>query len=103
MSRTSAGSARDDVRVFLEHALRVTRAEPDSAPAPHLVAWHRHLAAALGVLPRHARTNRELLDGALRLQRLVRGLPDPVVASPPYDARRAEAAQAGAVPYPSTA
>ncbi len=103
MSRTSAGTARDDVRVFLEHALRVTRAEPDAAPAPHLVTWQRHLAAALGVLPRHARTNRELLDGALRLQRLVRGLPDPVVASPPYEARRAQAARAATVPYPSPA
>ena len=103
MDRTSAAGARDDVRAFLEHALRVTRAEPDAPPMPHLVTWQRQLAAMVGVLPRHARTNRELLDGALRLQRVVRGLPDPVVASPPYDARRAQAALAAAVPYPSPA
>ena len=103
MDTASAAAARDDVRAFLEHALRVSRAEPDAPPAPHLVTWQRHLAATVGVLPRHARTNRELLDGALRLQRVLRGLPDPVVASPPYDARRAQAALAAAVPYPSPA
>jgi hypothetical protein len=101
MHRTSA--ARDDVRTFLEHAIRVARAEPDDAPLPHLVTWHRHLAVEVGVLPRYARTNRELLDGALRLQRMVRGLPDPIVASPPFDPRRAQAALAAAVPYPSPA
>ena len=101
MHRTSA-AVRDDVRTFLEHAGRVARAEPDDAPFPHLITWQRHLGASLGVLPRHARTNRELLDGALRLQRLVRGLPDPVLSSPPYDPRRAQAL-AAAVPYPSPA
>jgi hypothetical protein len=75
--------------------VRVAGAEPDDPPLPHLISWHRQLAASVGVLPRHARTNRELLDGALRLQRLVRGLPDPIVSSPPFDARRAEAALAG--------
>ena len=102
MPSTSA-AARDDVRTFLEHAVRVARAEPDDPPLAHLIAWQRRLGAAVGVLPRHARTNRVLLDGALRLQRLVRGLPDPIVASPPYDARRAEAALAAAVPYHSPA
>ncbi|MDX6554002.1 MAG: hypothetical protein QOD86_197 [Miltoncostaeaceae bacterium] len=100
---STTAAVRDDVRTFLEHAVRVARAEPDDPPLPHLITWQRHLAASLGVLPRHARTNRELLDGALRLQRLVRGLPDPIVTSPPFDARRAHAAMVAAVPYPSPA
>ena len=33
--------------------------------------WHRELAASIGVLPEHPATNRELLDGALRLSRVL--------------------------------
>lgn len=109
MSRTSspggppADVPRADVRLFLQHALRWSTSDPDGPPPGALVAWHRRLAVTLGVLPRHPHTNRQLLDCALRLQRLMRGLPDPLVASPPYDPRRAQASAAASVTYPSPA
>ena len=109
MSRTSSpGGApadvpRDDLRLFLQHALRWSKSDPDAPPPAALVAWHRRLAVTVGVLPRHPHPNRELLDCALRLQRVMRGLPDPVVASPPYDPRRARAAAGASVTYPSSA
>jgi hypothetical protein len=49
--------------------LDMVRSDPERRPSTEMHRWHRDLAAAIGVLPEHPRTNRELLDGALRLQR----------------------------------
>ena len=82
-SAAPSPETRDVLRQFLASALDLTLAAPDRPPDEPMLVWHRELAASLGVVPRHPRTHRELLDGALRLQRILRGLPDPLMASPP--------------------
>jgi hypothetical protein len=51
--------------------LDMVRIDPDRRPSAEMQRWHRELAQSLGVMPEHARTNRELLDGALRLSRVL--------------------------------
>ena len=69
---------RAELRAFSALALDRARTDPDQQPGRHLVDWHRRLAARLETIPRHPENNRELLDGALRLHRIHRGLPDPL-------------------------
>ena len=35
--------------------------------------WHRDLATSIGVVPESAETNRDLLNGALRLSQILNG------------------------------
>jgi len=58
------------------------RVDPQRQPGESLVEWQRDVAAQLGVLPRHPRTFRELLDGVLRLHRVMKGLGDPLKDGP---------------------
>lgn len=51
--------------------LDMARADPDRRPSSEMQRWHRELAANLGVMPAPTRTNRELLDAALRLDRIL--------------------------------
>jgi hypothetical protein len=55
--------------------LDMVRVDPDRRPSAEMQRWHRELAATVGVLPEHPSTNRELLDGALRLSRILEGGP----------------------------
>jgi hypothetical protein len=38
-----------------------------------MLKWHRELATAAGIVPEHPTTNRELLDGALRISHVLNG------------------------------
>jgi len=58
------------------------RVDPQRQPGERLIEWQREIAAQLGVLPRHPRTFRELLDGVLRLHRVMKGLDDPLKDGP---------------------
>lgn len=58
---------RADVLALTAMALNATRMDPTRRPVDSLVSWHRRLSGRAQVLPRHPRTNRELLDCALRL------------------------------------
>jgi hypothetical protein len=60
---------RATVRGFMALVLDMVRVDPDRRPSAEMQRWHRELAASLGVLPEHPRTNRDLLAGALRLSR----------------------------------
>jgi hypothetical protein len=55
--------------------LDMVRVDPDRRPSAEMQRWHRELAATVGVLPEHPATNRELLDGALRLSQILDGGP----------------------------
>ena len=58
------------------------RCDPQRQPTERLIDWHRDIAAQMGVLPRHPRTFRELLDAVLRLHRIMQGHPDPLANGP---------------------
>lgn len=58
------------------------RLDPERRPTERLIDWQRDIAAQLGVLPRHPRTFRELLDGVLRLHRIQEGYRDPLASGP---------------------
>jgi hypothetical protein len=60
--------------------LDMVRIDEGRRPSAEMQRWYQELSASLGVLPEYARTNRELLDGALRLSQVV-------------DARAADAAR----------
>ena len=49
------------------------RVDRDRRPSAEVHRWHREPAAKIGVPPEHPATNRELLDGALRLSRILEG------------------------------
>jgi hypothetical protein len=68
---------RVELQAFAAVALDLARVDPDRRPGAELRRWYQDLAAGLGV---EAPTNRRLLDGALRLHRIQRGLPDPMAA-----------------------
>jgi hypothetical protein len=53
--------------------LDMVRVDPERRPSAEMLRWHRELAASVGVIPEHPRTNRELLDGALRLSQVIDG------------------------------
>jgi len=62
---------RAALRGFMALVLDMVRVDPDRRPSSEMQRWHRELAAAIGVLPEHPTTNRELLDGALRLSQVL--------------------------------
>ena len=65
------------------------RVGPQRRPPERLVEWQREIAIQLGVLPRHPATFRELLDGVLRLHRILGGFADPLRDGPPAESRPA--------------
>jgi hypothetical protein len=73
------------------------RVDPERTPGESLIEWQREVAAQLGVLPRHPHTFRELLDGVLRLHRVMRGLGDPLKDGPPDYETSGETAAEGRI------
>ena len=72
---TQGPDPRAAVRGFMALVLDMVRVDPERRPSAEMQRWHRELAASVGVLPEHPSTNRELLDGALRLSRILEGGP----------------------------
>jgi len=68
---TQGPDPRAALRGFMALVLDMVRVDPDRRPSSEMQRWHRELAAAIGVLPEHPTTNRELLDGALRLSQVL--------------------------------
>lgn len=68
---TQGPDPRAALRGFMALVLDMVRIDPDRRPSAEMQRWHRELATSLGVMPEHPRTNRELLDGALRLSRVL--------------------------------
>ena len=83
---TQGPDPRAAVRGFMALVLDMVRIDPDRRPSAEMQRWHRDLATSIGVVPESAETNRDLLNGALRLSQILNG-PD----GSPADARaRAE-------------
>lgn len=61
------------LRGFMALVLDMVRVDPDRKPSAEMQRWHRELAESFGVLPEHPSTNRELLNGALRLSQVLNG------------------------------
>ena len=72
---TQGPDPRAALRGFMALVLDMVRVDPDRRPSAEMQRWHRELATAAGVLPEHPATNRELLDGALRLSQILDGGP----------------------------
>ena len=72
---TQGPDPRAALRGFMALVLDMVRVDPDRRPSAEMQKWHRELAAVAGVIPEHAATNRELLDGALRLSQILEGGP----------------------------
>jgi len=53
--------------------LDMVRIDPDRRPSAEMQRWHRDLAASVGVIPESTETNRDLLNGALRLSQILNG------------------------------
>ena len=70
---TQGPDPRATLRGFMALVLDMVRVDPDRRPSTEMQRWHRELAAAVGVVPEHPATNRELLDGALRLSQVLNG------------------------------
>ena len=70
---TQGPDPRAALRGFMALVLDMVRVDPDRRPSAEMQRWHRELAATVGVLPEQPATNRELLDGALRLSRILDG------------------------------
>ena len=68
---TQGPDPRAALRGFMALVLDMVRIDPDRRPSSEMQRWHRELAASIGVLPEHPATNRELLDGALRLSQVL--------------------------------
>ena len=68
---TQGPDPRAALRGFMALVLDMVRIDPDRRPSSEMQRWHRELAASIGVLPEPSATNRELLDGALRLSRVL--------------------------------
>ena len=68
---TQGPDPRAALRGFMALVLDMVRIDPDRRPSNEMQRWHRELAASIGVLPGQPATNRELLDGALRLSRVL--------------------------------
>lgn len=62
---------RASLRGFMALVLDMVRVDPERRPSAEMQRWHRELAATVGILPEHPRTNKDLLDGALHLQRVM--------------------------------
>ena len=85
---TQGPDPRAAVRGFMALVLDMVRIDPERRPSTEMQRWHRELATSIGVLPENPSTNRELLDGALRLSQVLNG-PD---GSPSEERARTEAA-----------
>ncbi len=70
---TQGPDPRATLRGFMALVLDMVRVDPDRRPSTEMQRWHRELAATIGVIPEHPATNRELLDGALRLSQVLNG------------------------------
>lgn len=79
---TQGPDPRAAVRGFMALVLDMVRVDPDRRPSTEMQRWHRELATSIGVPPENPLTNRELLDGALRLSQFLNGPEDS-----PADAR----------------
>lgn len=73
------------LRGFMAVALDMARVDPDRRPSAEMGRWHRDIAAQVGVAPITARTSRELLEAAMRLQEILaeRGEAAPVPTPSP--------------------
>lgn len=85
----SGPDPRAALRGFMALLLDMVRVDPDRRASAEMQKWHRELAASAGVLPESALTNRELLDGALRISRALHG-----AAPEQHDALRRSATMA---------
>jgi hypothetical protein len=70
---TQGPDPRAAVRGFIALVLDMVRIDPDRRPSAEMQRWHRELAASIGVVPENPATNRELLNGALRLSQVLNG------------------------------
>lgn len=68
---TQGPDPRAVLRGFMALVLDMVRVDPDRRPSAEMVRWHRDLAESLGVAAEPPATNRDLLDGALRLSRVL--------------------------------
>jgi hypothetical protein len=68
---TQGPDPRAVLRGFMALVLDMVRVEPDRRPSTEMLRWHRELAESVGVAAGAPATNRELLDGALRLSRVL--------------------------------
>ena len=76
---TQGPDPRATLRGFMALVLDMVRIDPDRRPSAEMLRWHRELAASVGVIPEHPATNRQMLDGALRLSQVLNG-PGPVAS-----------------------
>ncbi len=76
---TQGPDPRATLRGFMALVLDMVRVDPERRPSSAMLKWHRELATAAGIVPEHPATNRELLDGALRISHVLNG-PDAVPA-----------------------
>ncbi len=88
---TQGPDPRAAVRGFMALVLDMVRVDPDRRPSAEMQRWHRELATSIGVVPENPSTNREMLNGALRLSQILNG-PD---GSPADERARAEASIQG--------
>jgi len=70
---TQGPDPRATLRGFMALVLDMVRIDPDRRPSTEMQRWHRELASAIGVIPENPSTNREMLDGALRLSQVLNG------------------------------
>lgn len=70
---TQGPDPRAAVRGFMALVLDMVRIDPERRPSAEMQRWHRDLATSVGVIPENPDTNRELLDGALRLSQVLNG------------------------------
>ena len=69
---TDQPDPRASLKGLMALVLDMARADPDRQPSQEMLRWHRELAHNVGIEPAPVRTNRELLDGALRIDRILR-------------------------------
>ena len=70
---TQGPDPRAAVRGFMALVLDMVRIDPERRPSAEMQRWHRDLATSAGIIPENPETNRELLDGALRLSQVLNG------------------------------
>ncbi len=85
---TQGPDPRATIRGFMALVLDMVRIDPERRPSSEMLKWHRDLATAAGIVPEHPETNRELLDGALRISQVLNAGP----GGTPVDPRTVEAA-----------
>ncbi len=88
---TQGPDPRAAVRGFMALVLDMVRVDPDRRPSAEMQRWHRELAMSIGVVPEIPGTNREMLNGALRLSQVLNG----PGGSPADERARAEASIQG--------